>query len=92
MPEHHMVRTYEQVRDDLGQENTVFDAGANCKDVLDLIVSDGNNFLTRKKLNKLDDKLFKSFSKNTWECVDPERGEYCLKKRSPSRINYCFFS
>ena len=89
----HMARTYEQVKGDLGAgRNMVFDAGANCKDVLDLIVSDGNNFLTRKKLNKSDDKLFKTFSKDTWECVDPERGEYCLKKRFPSRINYYFFS
>ena len=36
--------------------------------------------------------MFKTFSKETWECVDPERGEYCLKKRFPSRINYYFFS
>ena len=36
----------------------IFDAGANCKDVLDRIVLDGNNFLTRKKLNKSDDSLF----------------------------------
>jgi len=89
----HMEHTYDQVKDDLRKDTTmIFDAGANCKDILDQIVDDGNNFLTRKKLNKSDDKLFGSFSKDTWECVDEEKGEYCLKKRFPSRVNYYFFS
>ena len=89
----HMVQSYAQVKDDLRKDNNmIFDAGANCRDVLDQIVSDGNNFLTRKKLNKSDDKLFKTFSEDTWECVDRERGEYCLKKKFPSRVNYYFFS
>jgi transposase len=89
----HMVRSYDQVKGDLGKDTTmIFDAGANCNDVLDRIVLDGNNFLTRKKLNKSDDKLFGSFSKDKWECVDAEKGEYCLKKRFPSRVNYYFFS
>lgn len=89
----HMVQSYAQVKDDLRKDtNMIFDAGANCKDVLDQIVSDGNNFLTKKKLNKSDDKLFKTFSEDTWECVDRERGEYCLKKKFPSRVNYYFFS
>jgi len=89
----HMVHSYEQVKGDLGPgKNMVFDAGANCKDILDSIIADGNNFLTRKKLNKSDDKLFRSFSEDTWECVDGEKGEYCLKKRFPSRVNYYFYS
>ena len=71
------------MKGDLRKDTTmIFDAGANCKDILDQIVDDGNNFLTRKKLNKSDDKLFESFSKDTWECVDEEKGEYCLKKRN----------
>ena len=89
----HMGRTYDQVKNDLRKGATmIFDAGANCKDILDGIVLDVNNFLTRKKLNKSDDKLFGSFSEDTWECVDAEKGEYCLKKRFPSRVNYYFFS
>ncbi len=47
----HMMHSYEQVKGDLRKDTTmIFDAGANCKDVLDQIVLDGNNFLTRKKL------------------------------------------
>jgi len=89
----HMAHSYGQVKGDLRKDTTmIFDAGANCKDVLDSIVDDGNNFLTRKKLNRSDDKLFGSFSKDTWECVDADKGEYCLKKRFPSRVNYYFYS
>jgi len=34
--------------------------------------------------------LFASFSEDIWRCIDAERGEYCLKKRYPSRVNYLF--
>jgi transposase len=89
----HMINSYAQVKDDLGPGKTmVFDAGANCKDTLDRMIGDGNNFLTRKKLNKSDDKLFKAFSEKEWELIDKDRGEYCLKKKFPSRVNYYFFS
>jgi len=89
----HMIHSYDQVKDDIGTGRTmIFDAGANCKDILDRMIDDGNNFLTRKKLNVSDDKLFDSFSKDSWQCIDPEREEYCLVKRFPSRVNYYFFS
>lgn len=89
----HMKATYGQVKDDLSDGSTmIFDAGANQKDVLDGIIGDRKHFLTRKRLNKSDDKLFGSFSEDTWECIDAEKGEYCLKKVFPSRVNYYFFS
>ena len=89
----HMVESYEQVKNDLGPGKTmIFDAGANCKNVLDRMIDDGNNFLTRKKLNKSDDKLFATFPEDTWQCIDEKRGEYCLKKIFPSRVNYYFYS
>ena len=89
----HMIESYEQVKDDLGPGKTmIFDAGANCKNVLDQMIDDKNNFLTRKKLNMSDDKLFDTFSENTWQCIDEERKEYCLKKIFPSRVNYYFYS
>jgi transposase len=89
----HMISSYEQVKDDLGPGKTmIFDAGASCKEVLDRMIDDGNNFLTRKKLNRSDDKLFAAFSEDKWKCMDKERNEYCLKIRFPSRVNYYFYS
>lgn len=55
----HMIGSYAQVKDDLGPRKTmVFDAGANCKDILNQMMDEGNDFLTRKKLNRSDDRLF----------------------------------
>ena len=89
----HMMGTYAQVKDDLGPGRTmIFDAGASCKNILDQMIEDGNNFLTRKKLNRSDDRLFGSFPKDSWKCIDAGKGGYCLKKRFPSRVNYYFFS
>lgn len=89
----HMKATYGQVKDDLSDGSTmVFDAGANQKDILDTIIADRKHFLTRKRLNKSDDKIFAGFSEDSWECLDAEKGEYCLKKVFPSRVNYYFFS
>lgn len=89
----HMLESYAQVKDDVGPGKTmVFDAGANCKDILDRMILDKNNFITRKKLNKSDDKLFATFSKDKWQCIDEEKGEYCLVRRFPSRVNYYFYS
>ena len=89
----HMRHTYDQVKDDLSRGSVMtFDAGASHKDVLDTIIADGRHFLTRKRLNKSDDRIFAEFSRDTWECIDPEKGEYCMKKRFPSRVNYYFFS
>jgi len=89
----HMKTTYSQVCNDLSEDSTmIFDAGANRKDVLDMIIDDKRHFLTRKTLNKSDDKLFVRFSEDGWECIDKEKGEYCLKKAFPSRVNYYFFS
>ena len=70
----------------------VFDAGVNQKDVLDAIIVDRKHFLTRKRLNKSDDMIFAGFSEDSWESLDVEKGEYCLKKVFPSRVNYYFFS
>jgi len=59
----HMIGSYAQVKNDLGPGKTmIFDAGAYCKDLLDRMIDDGNSFLTRKKLNRSDDRLFASFS------------------------------
>ena len=89
----HMRSTYEQVKEDLTKDSMmIFDAGANRKDILDIVVRDGKHFITRKRLNKSDDKIFAKFSKEEWGCIDEEKGEYCLKKIFPSRVNYCFFS
>lgn len=89
----HMKETYGQVAGDLTEDSTViFNAGANSKPILDMITDDGKHFLTRKRLNRSDDRLFSGFSEDSWECIDAEKGEYCLKKVFPSRVNYYFFS
>ena len=89
----HMKETFGQVASDLSEGSTmIFDAGANSKPILDMVLDDGKHFLTRKRLNKSDDRIFAEFSEDSWECLDEEKGEYCLKKRFPSRVNYYFFS
>ena len=87
----HFRRTYDQVRSVLKEDSLiVFDKGANDKKNLDGIVLDSNDYLTSKKLNKSDDKVFASFDANVWERVDD--GVFALKREFPSRINYYFFS
>ena len=89
----HRLRTFGQVHTDLSEGSTMkFDAGANNKTVLDMIIEDGKHYLTRKRFNKSDDAILAGFSEDAWECIDVEKGEYCLKKISPSRVNYYFFS
>jgi len=89
----HMKETYGQVKDDLKRNSTLtFDGGAAGKVMLDRIIDDGNHFITIKRLNKSDDKIFKEFSKDTWTCIDEEEKEYCLKRKFPSRFNYYFYS
>ncbi len=70
----------------------IFDAGANNKAVLDTIVEDSKHYLTRKRFNKSDDAILAGFSEETWACIDAEKGEYCLKRVFPSRVNNYFFS
>jgi transposase len=89
----HMRSTYDQVKDDMSRDSMlIFDGGAAGKGMLDRIIEDGNHFITIKRLNKSDDKIFERFSEDTWECIDEEKGEYCLKKKFPSRVNYYFYS
>ncbi len=89
----HMLHTYDQVRRDLKEGSTIiFDAGASQKDVLETVTGDGKHFLTRKDLNKSDDAVFAGFSPDAWECLDADKGEYCMKRKFPSRVNYYFFS
>ena len=89
----HFRRTYDQVRSVLSENSLiVFDKGANDKRNLDSIVLDRNDYLTSKKLNMADDKVFQSFSPNDWERIDEEDGVYALKRTFPSRVNYYFFS
>jgi len=89
----HMRMTYGQVKEDMTRGSTLtFDGGAAGKGMLDTIIADGNHFITIKRLNKSDDKIFGNFSEDTWTCIDKEKGEYCLKKKFPSRVNYYFYS
>ena len=87
----HFRRTYDQVRSVLNENSlVVFDKGANDKTNLDGIVLDSNDYLTSKKLNMSDDKVFASFDANVWERIDD--GVYASKRVFPSRVNYYFFS
>jgi len=87
----HFRRTYDQVRNMLEDGSLiVFDKGANDKTNLKCIVLDRNDYLTSKKLNIADDKVFRSFDRNDWESID--EGVYALKRMFPSRVNYYFFS
>jgi len=89
----HFRRTYDQVRSVLSESSlVVFDKGANDKKNLEDIVLDHNDYLTSKKLNMADDKVFQTFDANVWEHIDEEDGVYALKRTFPSRVNYYFFS
>ncbi len=89
----HFRRTYDQVRSVLSESSLiVFDKGANDKRNLEDIVLDRNDYLTSKKLNMADDKVFLEFSPNVWERIDVEDGVYALKRTFSSRVNYYFFS
>lgn len=71
-----MKATYGQAKDDPSDGSTmVFDAGANQKDILDVITADRKHFLTCKRLNKSYDKIFARFSEDTWGCPDAEKGD-----------------
>jgi transposase len=89
----HMKQTYGQVRDDIIKGSTmVFDAGANQKDVTDMISGDGNHFVTRRD-NTSVRKAYLSFSLKTWKCLDESKGEYCTKVPTYlGCVNYYFFS
>jgi transposase len=89
----HFRRTYDQVRSVLNERSlVVFDKGANDKTNLEDIVLDRNDYLTSKKLNLADDKIFQTFDANVWEHIDVEDGVNALKRTFPSRVNYYFFS
>lgn len=62
----HMKETYGQVASDLTVGSTmIFDVVANSKPILDMITDDGKYFLTRKRLNRSDDRLFSEFSEDS---------------------------
>jgi transposase len=89
----HFRRTYRQVRRVLMDGSLlVFDKGANAKVNLVAIENDGHDYLTSKKLNKCDDKVFQSFDPRKWQLIDAEEGTYAFVQRFPSRVNYYFFS
>jgi len=61
----HFRRTYDQVRSVLSESSLViFDKGANDKRNLDSIILDRNDYLTSKKLNMADDRVFQTFDAN----------------------------
>lgn len=89
----HFRRTYQQVRRILLEHSMIiFDKGANDKRNLTSIELDHNDYLTSKKLNTCDDKVFQSFDEDVWEMIDEAEGVYALKHTFPSRVNYYFFS
>ncbi|MGE0014697.1 MAG: hypothetical protein AB7S83_00685 [Candidatus Methanomethylophilaceae archaeon] len=57
-----MKETYRHVKDNLSDgSTTVFDAGANQKDVPDTTIADRKHLLTRKRLDRSDDRIFDRF-------------------------------
>jgi transposase len=89
----HFRRTYQQVRRILLDHSMViFDKGANDKKNLSSIELDHNDYLTSKKLNTCDDKVFQTFDPDVWETIDADEGVFALKHTFPSRVNYYFFS
>jgi len=89
----HFRRTYRQVRRVLVEGSLlVFDKGANAKVNLVAIEEDGHDYLTSKKLNKCDDKVFQAFDPRRWPLIDAEDGTYAFAQGFPSRVNYYFFS
>ncbi|MFH1511370.1 MAG: IS1634 family transposase [Candidatus Woesearchaeota archaeon] len=89
----HFSRTFNQIKDRLKPESRIcFDKGGQSKNNLGLVLASKMKYLSAKKLNTSDDKRIKSFSRRTWELVDPDNGIYGTKIVYPSRIDYFFFS
>ena len=92
--QNHFKQTFNQVNHKLKKDSLIiFDKGANSEDNLNSVIASKMKYLTAKKLNVSDDKLFNSFfqredliliNKNTWIVG--------LKKVYDSRVNYFFFS
>ncbi len=92
--QNHFKQTYNQVEHKLKKDSLIiFDKGANSEENLNSVIASKMKYLTAKKLNTSDDKLFDSFfqredlilvNKNTWIVG--------LKKVYDSRVNYYYFS
>ena len=70
----------------------IFDKGGNGKDNLNSVIANKMQFLTRKKLNKSDDKLIMNFWNYKPVLIDQKREVYGIVQKFPSRLNYFFFS
>ena len=90
----HFQTTFDQVNGCLKKNSLViFDKGANGKENLNSVIASKMQFLTAKKLNTSDDKLFKKFWKlKGLKEINKEEGVYGFKQKFPSRYNYFFFS
>jgi len=89
----HFQTTFNQVNDCLRKNSLIiFDKGANGQENLNSVIASKMQFLTAKKLNASDDKLFKKFWDLKIKEINSKDGIYGLKQKFPSRHNYFFFS
>ncbi len=85
----------ENVVDHMRPDSTfVFDAGGDSKKNLDRIADHGMRHITRKKMNKSDDRRIAELKWDEIEIVDEARGLCCVKHtyESSGRTVYLFFS
>ena len=89
----HFQTTFDQVSGCLRKNSLIiFDKGANGQENLNSVIASKMQFLTAKKLNTSDDKLFKKFWDLKLDEINIDEGIYGYKQEFPSRYNYFFFS
>ena len=90
----HFTDTFNQVQPRLRKNSmAVFDQGGNRKKNLGLVENAELKYLTRRQINKSDERnRINGFDKCKAELIDEENGVYGIKYKWPSRNDYFYFS
>ena len=90
----HFTDTFEQVQPRLKKNSmVVFDQGGNRKKNLALVENAELKYLTRRQINKSDERnRINGFNKSKAELIDEKKGVYGIKYKWPSRNDYFYFS
>tara|TARA_B100000315_G_scaffold233160_1_gene246073 strand:- start:89 stop:1498 length:1410 start_codon:yes stop_codon:yes gene_type:complete len=90
----HFTDTFNQVQSRLRKNSmVVFDQGGNRKKNLAQVENAKLKYLTRRQINKSDEKnRINGFDKSKAELIDEKNGVYGIKYDWPSRNDYFYFS
>jgi transposase len=90
----HFTDTFNQIRSRLRKNSmVVFDQGGNRKKNLAQVENAKLKYLTRRQINKSDEKnRINGFDKSKAELIDEKNGVYGIKYEWPSRNDFFYFS